>query len=323
MYRPTLSLAEIDAFDPQGPPTRKWCALCGNEKPKDAAHRSLSIDRRTGLWKCFRCNESGQAKEFWSNKTSPSRFEQRSHLRAAFDLGPPPPPVLAEPIEAADEAAKPVEAAKPAATDWLSLWEATLPLENTLGQRYLEKRAIPIEVAVLAQVRWSPNWSGNGSVIFPVRDRVGELVAAQGRAIRGSAKITKGPKKDGAFFAPVRMGSGRLCGPLDEAVPAIVLVEAPIDALSIAACGFPAMALCGTSGPEWLHLACGLRSVALAFDADEAGDAAAVATANRLWPYGAQCTRLRPEGFKDWNESLLGQGREVLNDWLAATLLAL
>ncbi|RZA10578.1 MAG: hypothetical protein EOP10_34540, partial [Proteobacteria bacterium] len=79
---------------------------------------------------------------------------------------------------------------------------------------------------------------------------------------------------------------------------------------------------CGTSGPAWLHIACGLRDVALAFDADEAGDKAALESEKWLTPYGARCTRLRPEGFKDWNENLIAIGQTKLSDWLVAQLLA-
>jgi len=108
---------------------------------------------------------------------------------------------------------------------------------------------------------------------------------------------------------------------LDGAVPNIVLTEAPLDALSMALCGFPALALCGTDGPRWLHLACGLKNVALAFDADEAGDQATESIERRLQPFGARCRRLCPPQGKDWNEWLQRDGREVMADWLAAHLL--
>ena len=105
------------------------------------------------------------------------------------------------------------------------------------------------------------------------------------------------------------------------ALPAVILTEAPIDALSLAACGFPALALCGTSGPDWLHIVCGLRRVLLAFDADEAGEHAAIAIGDRLQPFGAKCQRLIPPQGKDWNESLIKQGNAALTDWLTAMIL--
>ena len=308
--RPALSLAEIDAFDPHGPSARKWCPMCGDDKPKDAAHRSLSVDRETGLWNCFRCGAGGLAREFWSEKPFlPSRERLKNTFSLSTKPAEPETPLLA-----------PVDEAR--ADVWRELWEQTQPLDATLGELYLRKRDVPLETARLAEVKWSSTWRGGAAVVFPIRDRNGELVAIQGRAVKGSAKITYGPKKNGVFEAPITLGN-RFCRPCDRAVPTIVLVEAPIDALSLAACGFPALALCGTSGPSWLHLACGLRRVALAFDADAAGDAAAHAIETQISPFGARCFRLRPDGFKDWNEQLLHNGNEELEIFLSEHLLDL
>lgn len=314
--RPVLTLVAIDAYDPQGPPTRKWCPLCGDGKPKDAAHRSLSIERTNGLWKCFRCGASGQARELWTEKPFPTRQAQRESLRAAFQVKMP----SVKPLEAAQSAQlSSVESSS--ASNWRTRWEATRELPGTPGATYLAGRGISLEVAQLAAVRWSADWSGHRAVVFPIRARGAEIIAAQARAIRGPAKLTAGPKKDGVFFVPVTMAGGRLCGPLDAGVPAVILVEAPIDALSLAVCGFPSIALCGTSGPNWLHLACGLRRIALGFDADEAGERASADIQRLLQPFGARCERLRPESAKDWNEKLIAEGSEELKDWLATRLL--
>ena len=319
--RPILTLAQIDAFDPLGPSARKWCPLCGETKPKDAAHRCLSIERSSGLWRCFRCGASGQAQEFWPEKShNLGRAAKMRVLRAAF--------ALENPLEAPQTPFNEVlavsgdhETPGPQNEVWRARWDATRPLDNTAGAGYLAGRSISLASALWAQVRWSDSWSGHSAVVFPICGRDGGIVAAQARAIRGDAKLTAGPKKNGAFFAPVALAGGRLCGPLDSAVPAIILVEAPIDALSLATCGFPALALCGTSGPAWLHLACGLRRVLLGFDADEAGDAASEKTATLLGSFGARCERLRPENAKDWNEFLQTQGAASLDAFLASQIL--
>ena len=70
--------------------------------------------------------------------------------------------------------------------------------------------------------------------------------------------------------------------------------------------------MCGTSG---------LRRVALAFDADEAGETAALAMEGLLKSFGARCERLRPEGSRDWNEWLLSSPADELKDWLVRQLL--
>ena len=73
--------------------------------------------------------------------------------------------------------------------------------------------------------------------------------------------------------------------------PVIVITEAPIDALSLAACGIPAVTLCGTSGPAWLSEATAFRRVALAFDGDDAGDRGAGTLTHQLAAFGATLER--------------------------------
>src|SRR5205823_2706675 len=97
----------------------------------------------------------------------------------------------------------------------------------------------------------------------------------------------------------------------------LVIVEAPIDALALAACSVPAVALCGTSGPAWLATAAALRPVLLALDNDQAGDAAAAVLARTLSSYGARCERLRPGPGKDWADALATLGRDGLAARLA------
>ena len=139
----------------------------------------------------------------------------------------------------------------------------------------------------------SEKWRGCAAVIFPIRNRVREIVAAQGREIDGDRKLSLGPKSQGIFATEGALDSERL-----------IIAEAPIDALSLAVAGCPAVALCGTSGPDWLPKFCYRRRVLLAFDADDAGDDAARDLTPKLESFGATCQRLRPERAKDWNELL-------------------
>ena len=308
--RPRLTFAEIDAFDPHGPASRKWCPLCGQDKPRDAGHRCLSLDRESGLWKCFRCGAGGRVTE--QTPENPSRQFARRRLNEVFSL---PDLSLSIPVE------RPIDpnSAPAAKFDWRTVWENAPSIEKTSGERYLRGRCVSVEAMNWAGLRFCARWAGQASVLFPIRTRSGELLAAQGRAVKGSAKRTHGPKKEGAFFAPVVLGE-RIFAPLDKRIPSIILVEAPIDALSIASCGFPSLALCGTSGPSWLHLACGLRRVSLAFDADDAGERAARSIEAQISPFGARCERLCPQGFKDWNEWLQGD-RVAMTGFLEANCL--
>jgi DNA primase len=95
-----------------------------------------------------------------------------------------------------------------------------------------------------------------------------------------------------------------------------MICEAPIDALSLELAGFPAIAVIGTSWPDWLPRHCAFHKVGIAFDADEAGDTADGKVTAELATWGARAVRLRPVAGKDWNETLINCGADKL-----ATLL--
>lgn len=293
-----LSRAQVEEFDPHGPPNRRWCPLCGEGKPRDSAHRCLSVDSEKGLYFCFRCGAKGRFQDERTANEFPNRRQiGRERLRRAFEISLP------------SELQAPQAAEKSEWREWLQFLE---PLQGTVGEAYLQSRGLSLEVAANACVKWSPNWAGRGAVVFPLYDAKNGLVAAQGRYCEVGATPkarTYGPKKEGAFF------TARFEAALRGGAP-LIITEAPLDALSLAQCGFAALALCGTSGPRWIHLKCGLRTVFLAFDADEAGDRAAHQLTEILAPFGAHCHRLRPEAAKDWNDVLQRDGASNLGDWL-------
>jgi DNA primase len=85
----------------------------------------------------------------------------------------------------------------------------------------------------------------------------------------------------------------------------LVVVEGPADALSLAECDVPAVALVGTAAPGWLRSAAAFRRVVVALDADAAGDQAAEGLLRELAPFARSVERLRPSAGKDWNDALL------------------
>jgi hypothetical protein len=168
-------------------------------------------------------------------------------------------------------------------------------LTGSPAASYLARRGIPLELAGQATIAYQPNFYGRPAVLFPLFDQDGALTACSGRHLDdGDPKArTAGPKGRTLFAIP---------GAREAATP--VVTEAPIDALSLAACGVPTVALCGMSWPDWLPGTCVFRRVALAFDADDAGDTAAEKLRPLLESFGAKVERWRPAGGKDWNELL-------------------
>jgi DNA primase len=151
--------------------------------------------------------------------------------------------------------------------------------------------------------------------VFPVKDRIGDVVAIQGRAIgpdeRGPKVLTRGELGAGVF----RTNDGALGEPL------VTLVEAPIDALTLQVAGVSTVAVCGTNVPNWLPEALAFRRIALAFDADAAGDTASTKAASEFRAMGCHVERCRPNG-KDWNQVLMEFGIEALTRELQADFAA-
>ena len=278
-----LTRETLDAYDPEpsrsGGQNRYLCPYCGNDKPRDRDHKSLRVDPTTGLFTCGRCDTSGQLKDNW-NKSNP-RARSRAALNNRFGLTPSAVPIT--------DTGKPLDHA---------LLRDLRPLAGTHGEAYLQRRGIALTLAHTAGVRFGLSY-GQPAVWFPVKDLKGTLVAVQACHIADGAKRTYGPKKLGVYATP-----GAL------AAHPTVLVEAPIDALSLAACGLPAIALLGCDLCDWLPEHLRGRYVLIGSDNDEAGDAAVTKWVEALHSTGAKYERLRPSE-KDWNDLIQGTPEEL------------
>ncbi len=304
----SLTLAGLEAHDPRassrGRERRYLCPFCGDGKPKNAAHRSLSLNMESGAYVCYRCEARGKVRDYWEERPKLTRRErEQAKLKKVFEVPPMPSSATIN-----DPAGAPL--------DWKRHLQGLKPLLDTPGAQYLAGRGLVPELCHAAGTRFSANWykwCRRAAVVFPIYDRADSLVAAQGRYIdrRDDPKTRDaGPKSLGVFSTP---------GVWDA--PAVIVTEAPIDALSVAAAGYPALALCGKEAPKWLFKKCAFRRVLLAFDADEVGDKAAQQAAANFEQFAARCARLRPDSGKDWNEFLQLAGRDGLADWLAAPVL--
>lgn len=63
-----LSFATLHEFDAEpytsGGITRYLCPFCHEDRPRDNAHRCLTVRDVDGVWHCMRGDESGVLKEF-------------------------------------------------------------------------------------------------------------------------------------------------------------------------------------------------------------------------------------------------------------------
>ena len=279
-----LSLLELEAFDPQsrlhGKERRFCCPLpsCLG-KPINSAHRSLSVNIETGAYHCHRCGDSGFLEEHTTERSKQTRREyQRAKIRK-FTALPPEKPIDLE------------------NTSWKRQLTGITHLEGTPGEEYLKGRGIPLQIAHISGVRFAQPY-GCPAVVFPVKDAIGKVLGFNARVVDGSTpKARSGGHIGRGVFATLEAWNAP-CG-------YFVLCEAPIDALSLDECGFPAIALCGTAMRDWLVRRLAMKDIRLAFDNDTAGDRAAEDWCMELERFGCRVSRLRPpEGHKDWNDFL-------------------
>ena len=295
-----LSLADLERNDPKAKIRGRECrflcplpACSDHQKPKE--HRSLTANMDTGAWHCWRCKAAGKLKDKWEDRPPVPR-KQKARAAAIRAIKGKPARVDTSPT---DDEKRPAE----------SLQEQyAAAFKGSPAARYLAHRGIPQDLAAAHGCGYAPSMYGAARVTFPVRDRAGELVAIQGRTCTERKDMKDmGPKRFGVFNPDALAG------------PVRIIVEAPIDALSLAVCGYPAAALIGTEYPAWLPGALVRGTVYLATDADDAGDRAAAKLddAIRL----AECVRLRPpHPHKDWNDARCKMGRDALAAWLSDRL---
>jgi len=275
---------------------------------------SFSVKRSGAGWRCFGCGRAGGVLDLAVGlELAPDRAAALELLAARSGLVRDDRPGLWRDARAttrrhiaATFAPAPATAASVTAAERENVRAAlrgAVPTAGTPGAAYLERRGIASDAATAQGVRYHRVWLGRGpAVIFELRDREGNIVAAQGRFIDSVA----GPKT--LSRGAVRAGVFATAGALDRRLgaSAVAIVEAPIDALSLAVSELPAIALCGaTVRPPWLRRELAYADIVLALDADRAGDAAAAEIARWL-DVGTRSRRLElPAGFKDTNALLV------------------
>ena len=180
--------------------------------------------------------------------------------------------------------------------------------DRTLGLRLPERnrkdgKAIRERLIKLGLLRDTGHEHFNGSVIVPVFDEQGHVAEMYGRK---SGKVTKPslphlylPGPHAGIWNPDALDGGE-----------VILCEAPLDALTFWTNGIQNVTfIYGTEGfPDYLFdamLTHRVKTVRLAYDADEAGNRAAKRDADKLTAHGIECYRIRFPFGMDANEYAL------------------
>lgn len=181
-----------------------------------------------------------------------------------------------------------------------------IPLAGSAGQAYVEHRGVPVAVATAAGICFDEDFGGRPAVIVALRDNKDRLTSVHGRyleTVRGQNKMLT-----------IGQGNG-VISVLDgwHAEP-LIFVEGLFDALSIATCGWSAVATIGRWA-SWLPEVTTKREVWLALDACKPAEADVISYTAQL--QNAKLRRvLPPPRCKDWNTALRKRGSVAVTHWL-------
>lgn len=301
-----LTLAQLQAHDPHGGrgPNRGKRYLCPftacahHQNPRK--HRHLSLNTETGAWHCWSCGAAGKIRDESERKLSvhQARAYRRARAIATITGRPPIPQVVKE------TSRQGVKVGLHREVDIEAILQHVKLIDGTPALVYLRQRGICLTVDELRGIAGFANaWLGSPAVVFPIRNTKGMLVGAQGRFLNPNADPktkTQGLVSYGVFATRDALKSD-----------VVAIVEAPIDALSLAQLELPAIALCGCSvGAQrgaMLRTALAKKTILLATDRDDAGERAA-AELQRELTIATKFQRLEipeGEGCKDVNAWLL------------------
>jgi len=289
-----LTLLEIENYmgqgrgRPSGKYLRYFCPIHGSDK-----QRSLSLNPDTGYFKCFACGAWGylrEEKQEWEKqlkKHAPHRTETEESGMLRSDLG-----------------------------GLLREFQTALP--GSLGEKYLQKRGIPLELAqaygagYAAPGKWphrSRKWK-YGHIIFPHTNPAGEVVNLYGRAVD---IIEEAPKELRHNHLP---GSKGIFNAHALSSDVVFICEGVFDALSLIAAGYKnACAIFGVDGLRWEWVTA--RRVVFCFDYDVAGER----WRQQAWDgilRGKEIFYLPKEiyaGCKDLNEVWVATGKLDIGEW--------
>lgn len=194
------------------------------------------------------------------------------------------------------------------------VYSDTRRLLHTPGEAYTERRGIPLRIAEEFGLRYDPCFGGRPAVVVALRTSDGTLTSVHGRYLqtaRGQSKMLT-----------VGVGGGAICLSGAWETQPLILVEGLFDALSLAVCGWQAIATIGRPAP-WLPEVAAGRTVWAAFDAGRSGDANALCYERLLADTGAEARRLHPpDRCKDWNTALVKRGVRSVSKWVSDRVTA-
>lgn len=290
-------IGEVVPLTAKGPDLVGRCPFHEDDTP------SLRVTPSKGLWRCFGCDAGGDVvafvmKHHGLNFRDAVKWLQRHRPTSTVPTTTAPARSTTVDPATLERAAAFYEAALSSSDEALAfLQKRCIPLDVAkrfrvgVANRTLGPSSSSSEREALASsglIRSTGHEHFNGCLTVPLVDEAGAVVGMYGRKLQRASQprhlYLPGVRR--GFFNPAALSSS-----------SVVLCEAIIDALSFIAAGQAAATCCyGVQGfsAELLQafVRHGVKHVHIAFDADDAGDAAAVEVAVGLKAAGIASSRV-------------------------------
>lgn len=282
---------------------------------------SFTVPAGKSFWHCFGCEAHGDGIDYVQRHQGGSFIAAVEQLAAEVgmtlpDRRPAPRPILKatakfRPVASAKDGHQALDDRDLAALD---RWRKALP--GSAGERYLQSRRIPLDVAQAAGVGFLPAGEPMGldadgkptgfgpRVVVAHQLPDGAVVNVYGRSTDPAAdKSTRHrhlPRPKGLFYSCDLSDPGPLW-----------IVEGVFDALALMAAGVPkVVAVFGVAGFDWRWI--GRQEIIIAVDHDEAGQKQAAAMLDEAAYRGLKARRLPAQA--------LGGHKDVAAAWAASAL---
>lgn len=252
-------------------------------------------------FKCFSCNSSGDVIDFIKHE---ERCDQKTAIQKAINIAN----IDNLTPEQQKENAKKIEAAKPKPIDPRVIEEnKQLSIQycescfKTRKYEYLLSRGISREIQDKCRVGYDLN---KQTIVIPYNKKGTYFIARSA----GTQKEFYKPPQDALGPEPIWNAAA-----LNEAGATVYVCEGQIDAMSLMEIGYKACSVGGTNGGHKLQQANIKANIIIAFDNDQpnsTGVRAGTEAAKQLCKT-LNCTMIEPVNFKDWNEWLQNDRKEL------------
>lgn len=287
---------------------REMVGLCPFHEERNP---SFEVNDAKGLYHCWGCGAAGDHFKFLMVKTGMT-FRQAYQALAGGDL-----PVVTDEERARRKSETAADAARRLALA-RAIWDSTIPLAGTAGERYARSRGITVVLPSTVRFAMTPRWynhetgetgRNHPAVVCALQDRDGDVVGVQCIFLQDSGRRKyQATARDGKK-AKAKLTFGLIVGSalrLGEPGEHVIACEGPEDGWTLfQELRQPIMVACGADLLPQIALPSCVNRITLAGDNGTVGANAVAKGRSAYLAQGLSVDDIFPDmPFKDWNDQL-------------------